>query len=651
MAQQGLKIVIGADITEAQSALKEVVTDSRAAGKQIDKSFSKASLPFVKNLNEVSQSVKKVTPQISALGDSIETLRAKALARKNFLITETDIGKIKIYNNEIKALESEIARLQTAGTSSLGAIGSAGGKAFSILRQAAFILPGIGVAGILGGISDVIIGLFKTGEAAKEAQAALKEFVKPISDIRSAAAAGTQEELSKVTALTNAVLNQALSYKERNNALNQLKEINKSYFGDLTVETAALGLLKTRVDEYTQAIINQAVIKAFSDEIGKLAVELSKQEKAFNDAGAQVKKFNDEAKAGTSGIGALGEVTGRNFAGVQRDLQKSTEAFNAQGKIVGALRGQMFDLRTAIQEAVNESLQFRPLETNLDKVKKKAKETAFEYDALKQIFKDLIAIQKEFSSQIQTQVTLRAALRLDLSKGAGSAFSDFSKQIPAVSAELQRRIDEQTKNNPLLKISAQFTLDMSAANAEIRRQLSLINGIIVSTASDAFAGLGETIGAAIGGGDITSGLQSFVNTVAGGIQSIGKQLIQLGTVALLAKSALKSLFSNPATMIAAGVALVAVGAALKQTLAGGVKGFAEGGLVFGPQLGLIGEGPGTSRSNPEVVAPLDQLKAMLGDMGGGGRQVIVLSTRVKGNDLLLSNSRTSRSNRRLGARA
>ena len=41
-----------------------------------------------------------------------------------------------------------------------------------------------------------------------------------------------------------------------------------------------------------------------------------------------------------------------------------------------------------------------------------------------------------------------------------------------------------------------------------------------------------------------------------------------------------------------------------------IPAFAEGGLVSGATLGLIGEGPGTSVSNPEVIVPLDKLKNM-----------------------------------------
>ena len=68
----------------------------------------------------------------------------------------------------------------------------------------------------------------------------------------------------------------------------------------------------------------------------------------------------------------------------------------------------------------------------------------------------------------------------------------------------------------------------------------------------------------------------------------------------------------------------------------GIKEFADGGIVTGPSLGLIGEGIGTNASNPEVVAPLDKLKSMI----GGGTQNVTVEGRLVGNDIYLSNERT-----------
>ena len=68
----------------------------------------------------------------------------------------------------------------------------------------------------------------------------------------------------------------------------------------------------------------------------------------------------------------------------------------------------------------------------------------------------------------------------------------------------------------------------------------------------------------------------------------------------------------------------------------GVTPFSQGGLVTGPTTALIGEGIGTTASNPEVVAPLDKLKQFM----GGGSQNVVVEGVIKGNDIFLSNRNT-----------
>ena len=67
-----------------------------------------------------------------------------------------------------------------------------------------------------------------------------------------------------------------------------------------------------------------------------------------------------------------------------------------------------------------------------------------------------------------------------------------------------------------------------------------------------------------------------------------------------------------------GIAAGFSAAAVAETKAIGLMAFANGGLVYGPTMGLIGEYSGAS-NNPEVVAPLDKLKNIIGDSGSEGR--------------------------------
>jgi hypothetical protein len=58
-------------------------------------------------------------------------------------------------------------------------------------------------------------------------------------------------------------------------------------------------------------------------------------------------------------------------------------------------------------------------------------------------------------------------------------------------------------------------------------------------------------------------------------------------------------------------------------------------------MGLIGEYPGAS-ANPEVIAPLDKLKNMI---GGAGGSVQVFGS-ISGSDILLSSDRAKNNRNR-----
>lgn len=66
--------------------------------------------------------------------------------------------------------------------------------------------------------------------------------------------------------------------------------------------------------------------------------------------------------------------------------------------------------------------------------------------------------------------------------------------------------------------------------------------------------------------------------------------------------------------------------------------FATGGIAYGPTLGLVGEYAG-ARTNPEVIAPLSDLKNILANTGFGGGQLVA---RVAGRDLLFVIEEASR---------
>lgn len=71
-------------------------------------------------------------------------------------------------------------------------------------------------------------------------------------------------------------------------------------------------------------------------------------------------------------------------------------------------------------------------------------------------------------------------------------------------------------------------------------------------------------------------------------------------------------------------------AMLATVTAAGIPALAEGGVATGPTLALVGEYAGAS-GNPEVIAPLDKLRAMLPEAEGGPTD---LQFKIKGDDLV-----------------
>ena len=110
-------------------------------------------------------------------------------------------------------------------------------------------------------------------------------------------------------------------------------------------------------------------------------------------------------------------------------------------------------------------------------------------------------------------------------------------------------------------------------------------------------------------------------------------------VAGAAAKTMKAHASIPWVGIAIGAGMVAMLVGIMESL----PKFADGGIAYGPTLGIFGEYAG-AKSNPEVVAPLDKLKSLIGDSGSvAGMR---METRVRGRDLVMAIANETRINRK-----
>jgi hypothetical protein len=271
-------------------------------------------------------------------------------------------------------------------------------------------------------------------------------------------------------------------------------------------------------------------------------------------------------------------------------------------KIADKVASIQLDMRFKMESAlanINEQFAKEDIKNANDKLKATLRATRGNYQAQKAAIEQAIADNEKYKQSA-----------ID----AGYGTEQFDKSIANLKAQLQGLVD------PLENFNNSLT------------------NIINKTLEDLAIALGEGLGQLLAGGDLKSVLNSFLSVLTEGLISVGKLAIATGIAMLGIKAALESM--NPYAAIAAGIALVALGTAVKAKLSdtskkmGGTKKFANGGIVSGPTMGLMGEYPGAS-ANPEVVAPLDKLKDMIGG-GGGGTFVL------RGQDLLLSVNRAQK---------
>lgn len=138
---------------------------------------------------------------------------------------------------------------------------------------------------------------------------------------------------------------------------------------------------------------------------------------------------------------------------------------------------------------------------------------------------------------------------------------------------------------------------------------------------------------------------ALANTIGSTFQSMFSELLQ-GTRSFgqIMGDILESLMMKLASMVAAygvitlltggAAGAISLGGFLKQGFGlGAIPQMASGGLFTGSSLAMVGEGPSTSMINPEVVAPLDKLRNMLGG------NAVTVTGRLDGRDILISSER------------
>jgi hypothetical protein len=160
--------------------------------------------------------------------------------------------------------------------------------------------------------------------------------------------------------------------------------------------------------------------------------------------------------------------------------------------------------------------------------------------------------------------------------------------------------------------------ELAAAGDRIRETAAATQGIMQQVAANINGFFTQTFQGVI------AGTTTFKDALLEALKAIA---IKLG--AMLASFAVLSAFI-PGFGAAAG--------GLKGFISSGfgfdIPGFASGGIVSGPTMAMVGEYPG-ARTNPEVIAPLDKLRSMIGG------NTVQVTGKISGRDILLTSERNA----------
>lgn len=632
---EGLKLIVGADVTQAEKALGDFVKSAQTAGTEAIKAGKKIEGGLTKPLSvAIPQSVDKTVAAFKKLPQASNQATA-SLLNLGRVAQDAPFGIIGIANN-INPLVESFQRLRASSASTGGALRALGA---SLIGGGGLGLAVSVVTGLMSffalrsrGASTEVKELSATSKAAEEAQQKFRQAL-------DSAAGSIVNQATKVTDLGKAILDTA-------GKTNQLT--------DATVRLGLTQFLFNSKNELIQKRLSSAIEQSLKIEQGSIrtaAKEFTARKKVLD-------VTEDQARAQQMAAAAAANL-GKSVGYDAKDAQATINALDLVDRTARNL-GLTFDgLLKAPKDAGKSELE-KQMERTIAQARKLAS------------FLDKTTI-RSFSFDVDPEDSLKRSFEkarafIDRTRGDRSiefdlkigSLTEFTERLNIITPEVQKKIKEQALD---LKDKLQKEIDRLPIAIGVRAQLQFdkegierlqklsqgigitqpdVSGSALTEAERQAVKLANTVNGVLkpAFGDLFNSILAGKNPLQAFFQSIGDSIKQL--LNQLIQAAIQALILS--AIFPGGVGAVkGFGGFFKN-----ITGFAAGGIVSGPTLSLIGEGIGTSRSNPEVVAPLDQLRSLIGSITPVQQPQFIMS-RIRGRDIVLSQGRTNRSQRRLGA--
>jgi tape measure domain-containing protein len=416
--------------------------------------------------------------------------------------------------------------------------------------------------------------------------------------------------------------------------LNQLAERGIPIFDQLRKVTGdanmEFGAGAVKVEEFNEALAQMAEKGGFANNaMANLSETVDgRLTTAFDNVTLALGQFAEKSGLLDAVTNVLEDFTSQ----VQRaslsedDLQKSREQFfDLRQKLKSAHKGNIEDL-------MNEAKAARQLAFDLNQVLDTMNTSAH----LQGVDKFIDQLEELFAFRDTHLSTLPDAPKAKKTSGQRRRRPQDMAEAPQRQAKAIQGIALAAQNalHPILDMNAavqdQQNLERAQALNDFFERLKETATILAGT-------IGQQFGNAFA--QVITGAKSSAQA----LKMFAAEAIKASLAAsqaMIIEAAIKSgKMSGPAAMFVIP-ALIAAGMAIVDSAFGQIPAMAAGGLFTGASLAMVGEGPGTSSINPEVVAPLDKLRNMI-----GGGNVNVTGT-IRGRDLLLSEERSAYSRRR-----
>ena len=264
------------EITGNVTGLGQATKQATANLYSLEQSAARTNAALGKDITSIAQLKRDI---VELNRQKVNIIDEAKLARQNKLIQELEAELTRAQNigkagfDETGVAIAKATKATEAGTGALGGLGKALGSSFGFIRQIAYILPGIGIAGIFGLAGSAILAAAEGLDIFNSKLTQTQQNQANINAINTEAAKSYGEQATSLRILYGAATDVTNAESARIQAAQTLQSTFPSTFGSLKTEAILNGESKRAYDETTASIISNAKARAAADQISKIAAK------------------------------------------------------------------------------------------------------------------------------------------------------------------------------------------------------------------------------------------------------------------------------------------------------------------------------------------------------------------------------------------